>query len=176
MLVAAPPGRGSMFCTIVLLPGYPLRPWPILARKAGAFQHFELAANADGAQIGDDPLSHVEIWRERHVPLVVEAVRKPRFGEQLLRLLRVVLGHRQLLAVTAQRVTLLGAEPVAPRGAYALRLLFGEERPVERQARCLTDAFVVKRAVRLAVPREHQPPGRREVGVPAQVLIRHHAR
>src|SRR4030095_8877512 len=73
-----------------------------LAARAGLrhvdrrVQHLHLGPHPDGAEVGEDALGHVEVRRERNVPVEVEAVGIAGLRQELLRSGRIVGRHRQL--------------------------------------------------------------------------------
>src|SRR3989449_2338149 len=137
-------------------------------------QHLHFGPHSGGAQIVEDTLGHVEVRSEGNIPVELEAVGEAGLRQQLFRLGQVVRRHRQFGPIPTQRVAVFVADPVAPGLADSLGLLLHEERSVDREADGLAHALVVEGARRLVVAWEHQMPGCGEVGVPAQLGIRHH--
>ena len=55
-----------------------------LGAEGRALQHLQLAADADGAQVGENALAHVKVGHKGHVPLEVKAVGKAGLRQELL--------------------------------------------------------------------------------------------
>src|SRR5262249_34913418 len=117
-------------------------------------QGLHLAPNAHGTQVSEDALAHIEVGWKGHVPFEVKAVGEAGLRQELFRLLRVVLWHRQVLPISAQRVADFRADPVAPGDADALRLLACQELPINGETDGLAHALVVEGAIGLVIAGE----------------------
>src|SRR5215510_1265227 len=138
-----------------------------------AFQRLELSANSDRAQIGQDPLAHVEIgWEGQEFDL--DTIRKASLRHQLLGLFDVVLRHRGLRSL--ERVAIFATDPVPPGLADVLRFLLHEKRTIDREADGLAHALVPEGAPLLVIAGEHEPPRPGEVRIPSEIPVRHEAR
>jgi hypothetical protein len=88
-------------------------------------------------------------------------------SQQLLGLPRAILRHWQVGIIPFQGTDVLRTDPIAPGDPVALRLLKREELAVYGQADGLPHPLIVEGDVGLGIAGLCQPPGGREIGVPA---------